>query len=108
KQIAAWEAVLALDAGHAESLFQIAKLQIGSKKTADAIATLEKLAGSKKADAIEWLMEARFDKAFAALRGDAKFRAVVRLDKKPSSVYERVMVFGGGWEQTGTSCDKAE
>src|SRR5204862_88607 len=34
--------------------------------------------------------------------------AAVGLDKKGTSHYERVMGFGGQWEQTGTSCDKAE
>jgi hypothetical protein len=108
KQIAAWEAVLAIDAGHAESLFRIAQLHAEAKKTAEAITQLEKLAASKKPDAIEWLIEARFDAAFAALRADAKFRTTTGIDKKPSTVYERIMIFGGGWEQNGTSCDKAE
>jgi len=42
------------------------------------------------------------------LRADAKFRTTVGLDRKPATVYEKVMGFGGQWEQTGTSCDKAE
>jgi hypothetical protein len=59
-------------------------------------------------DAIEWLVEARFAPAFASVRGDARFRAAVGLDRKAASMYERMMGFGGQWEQTGTSCDKAE
>jgi hypothetical protein len=33
---------------------------------------------------------------------------VVGLDQKPTTLYERLMGFGGQWEQTGTSCDKPE
>src|SRR5206468_6772547 len=79
-----------------------------AKHPADAIAALERLATSSKADAIEWRVEARFDKAFAGLRADPKFRAAVGLDHKASTPYERFMGFGGQWEQTGTSCDKPE
>jgi hypothetical protein len=108
KQIAAWEAVLKLDADHSESLFEIAKVHAADKKSTEALALIEKLAASKRADAIEWLIEARFDAAFGGVRADPKFRTAVGLDKKPSTVYERMMVFGGGWEQNGTSCDKPE
>lgn len=108
KALAGWQAVTAIDPQHAEALYQIAVLQAGAKKPADAIATLGVLAGSTRPDAIEWLIEARFAKAFAALRADPQFRAKVGLDKKGSSAYERLMGFGGQWEQTGTSCDTPE
>jgi hypothetical protein len=108
KALAAWKAVLALDAANSEALYGVAAAQLAAKATADALATLGQLAASAKPDAIEWLIQARFDPAFAALRGDAKFRTVVGLDRKPTTVYEKVMGFGGQWEQTGTSCDKPE
>jgi len=108
KALAAWKAVLAVDAAHAEALFRVAATQAAAKQTADALTTLAALGGSQRADAIEWLIEARFDPAFAPLRGDAKFRAAVGLDRKGASVYERMMGFGGQWEQSGTACDKAE
>jgi hypothetical protein len=108
KALAAWKAVLAVDAAHTEALFRVAATQAAAKQTADALATLAALGGSQRADAIEWLVEARFDPAFAPLRGDAKFRAAVGLDRKGASVYERMMGFGGQWEQSGTACDKAE
>ena len=63
---------------------------------------------STRGDAIEWLVEARLDPAFAGVRADARFRAAVGLDRPPSTVYERLMGFGGQWEQTGTSCDAPE
>ncbi len=82
--------------------------QVAAKAKADAIATIEKLAASTRADAIEWLVEARFDAAFAPLRADATFRTKVGLDRKPATTYERLMGFGGQWEQSGTACDKPE
>jgi hypothetical protein len=108
KALAAWKGVLALDGTHPEALFRVAAAQVAGKQLADALTTLGVLAGSSRPDAIEWLVEARFDAAFAAVRGDAKFRAAVGLDRKASTVYERMMGFGGQWEQTGTACDKAE
>ena len=111
KAIAAWKAVLALDAQHSEALLMLAAQQAQAKQPADAMATLGTLAASTRADAIEMLIEARFDPAFASLRADPAFRAKVGLDKKPGAAvtaYERLMGFGGQWEQTATSCDKPE
>jgi hypothetical protein len=108
KTLAAWSAVLALDAGHAEALFRVAAAQLAAHHTAQALEALQALAASPHADAVEWRVEARFDPAFAAVRADPKFRAAVGLDKKPATSYERLMGFGGQWEQTGTSCDTPE
>jgi hypothetical protein len=108
KALAAWKAVLAIDHDHAEALFRSAAAEAAAKHTAEALATLRALAGSSRDDANEWLVEARFDPAFAALRADAGFRTAVGLDRKPATVYERLMGFGGQWEQTGTSCDTPE
>lgn len=108
KALAAWTAVLALDAGHAEALFRVAAAQLAAHHTAQAFEALHALAASPHADAVEWRVEARFDPAFAALRADPKFRAAVGLDQKPATLYERLMGFGGQWEQTGTSCDTPE
>ncbi len=108
KALAAWKAVLALDGTHPEALFRVAAAQVAAKQGADALTTLGVLGGSTRPEAIEWLVEARFDPAFAAVRADPKFRAAVGLDRKPSTMYERMMGFGGQWEQTATACDKAE
>jgi hypothetical protein len=108
RALAAWRAVLAIDAGHAEALYRSAAADASAKHATEALAALASLAGSGRADAIEWLVEARFDPAFAALRADPKFRAAVGLDRKPATTYERLMGFGGQWEQTGTSCDRPE
>ena len=103
KTKAAWHAVLAIDPDSSEAEYRLA--QLAGKA---GMPELDKLAKSKRPDAIEWLVEARFDPAFAALRADTAFRTAVGLDRKPATVYERVMGFGGHWEQTGTSCDKAQ
>jgi hypothetical protein len=108
KALAAWQAVQALDAEHSEARYQIAAFQAGAKHNADALAALDQLSKSSRGDAIEWLVEARFDPIFAAMRSDAKYRAAVGLDRAPATMYERVMGFGGQWEQTGTSCDTPE
>ena len=108
KAIAAWQSVLAIDPAHSESMFRIAALQAGAKQSADALTTLTTLAASSRRDAVEWLVEARFDAAFAALRADPKFRAAVGLDRKPATPYERLMGFGGQWEQTATCGERPE
>lgn len=108
KALAAWKAVLALDAAHSEAQLRVAAAHAAARQPADALAALTALAASKRADAIEWLVEARFDPAFAALRADPKFRAAVGLDRKGGTPYERMMGFGGQWEQSATACDRAE
>ncbi len=108
KALAEWQKVHAVDPGHSETFFRIAAIQLAAKNQAEALRGLETLAKSSKPDAIEWLIEARFDAAFAALRAEPRFRAATGLDRKPATPYERLMIFGGQWEQTGTSCDKAE
>ncbi len=108
KALPAWQAVLAIDADNSEAQYRVAALAVAAKQTANAVAALEALAKSSRDDAIEWLIEARFDKAFAALRAEPKFRAAVGLDRKPTTPYERLMGFGGQWEQTATSCDAPE
>ncbi len=111
KAIAAWQAVLAIDADHSEAHYQIAAFQSAAKKKDDALAELGALSTSTRPDAIEWLIEARFAAAFASLRADPGFRDKTGLDRKPGAAvtpYERLMGFGGQWEQTGTSCDKPE
>ena len=108
KAALAWKAVLALDADHAEALYRLAAGELAAKHPAEALARLRQLAGSRGDDAPEWLVDARFDPAFAALRADPSFRTTVGLDRRPATTYERLMGFGGQWEQTGTSCDKPE
>lgn len=105
KQAKAWHDVLAIAPAHSEAHYQLAALHAAKKENADAVKELEAMTA---ADAVEFQVEARFDAAFAALRADPKFRQVAGLDRKPTTTYERLMGFGGKWEQTGTSCDKPE
>ncbi len=106
KAMAAWKSVLAFDAEHSEARYRIAAAQASAKQTADAVASLDELAKSTRPDAIEWLVEARFDKVFAAMRADARYRTAVGLDRPPSTPYEKLMGQGGQWEQLPTDCDK--
>lgn len=108
KAAAGWQAVLALDPSQPEALFESAVIAASAKRAPEAIARLTKLGEAQRPDAIEWIVEARFSPAFAALRADPTFRAAVRLDHKGGSTYERLMGFGGRWEQSGTSCDRPE
>src|SRR3569623_1159126 len=108
KALAARQAVQALDADHSEARYRIAVIDAAAKHSAEASALLGDLAKSSRGDAIEWLVEARFDPAFAPIRADAKYRAAVGLDRPAATGYERVMGFGGQWEQTGTSGDTPE
>jgi hypothetical protein len=103
--IAAWAKVTALDADNSEARYGTAVALAQAKKSADAVALLQTLAGSKRADAIEFLVAARFDPAFAGVRADADYRKAVGLDRPPATFYEHVMGLGGSWEQAGTSCD---
>jgi hypothetical protein len=102
KAIAAWTKVLALDGDSAEAQYGLAVAHMKLKKPADAIAALQKLAISTRSDAIEYRVAARFDKAFAAVRDDATFRAAVGLDRPAATMFERVMGLGGNWEQVQT------
>ncbi|MCL4224811.1 MAG: hypothetical protein KJZ91_10155 [Myxococcales bacterium] len=106
--LGAWAQVLALDAEHAEARYRTAAAHLALKRPADAVTALEGLASSSRADAIEWLIEARHDKAFRTLLGHAGFRAAVGLDRAPVSPYERLMGLGGQWEQALVPCDRPE
>ncbi len=108
KAAGAWAGVLAVDADNAEAQYQLSVIHARKKDKQAALAGLSQLAASKRPDAIELLVEARFDPAFAALRADPTFRDKVGLDRKGTSAYEKLMGLGGQWEQTGTSCDKPE
>lgn len=108
KQLKTWTYVLSLDATNTEAQYRLAIAQLAAKAHGNAMATIAALAASSRPDAIEWLVEARFDPAFAPLRADPKFRAAVGLDRRPTTGYERLMGFGGQWEQTGTSCETPE
>ncbi len=101
----AWDKVLALDPAHSEALFGLAAAQAKAKKTEAALVALEALAATGRADAIEFLVKARFDKVFARLRAEPRFRQAVGLDRPAATFYERLMGQGGVWEQSGTACE---
>ena len=104
-QLRAWKQVLAVDADSSEARFGLAVAHARTRHQAEALADLAELTRSARPDAIEYLVAARFDRAFARLRADPAFRKAVGLDRPPATFYERVMGMGGTWEQEGTSCD---
>ena len=106
--IAAWQKVMAIDPDHSEARYRTAVAYAGLKKAGDAVAALEALVASKRPDAAEWLIEARFDKAFLKLVADPRFRTAVGYYRPPSTPYERLMGLGGQWEQSLTPCDRPE
>lgn len=107
-QIKGWETVLTMAPDHPEALYRLAALYVAAKHPDVALERLEALAASKAPDAIEWLIEARFDKSFAKLVGEPRFRAAVGFDRPAASTYERLMGLGGEWEQSLMPCDRPE
>jgi hypothetical protein len=105
KALKAWNKVLAIDPDHSEARYGVAVAHARAKKKDLAIAALEGLAATGRSDAMEYLILARFEKAFAAVRADAKFRTAVGLDGGSDDFYERLMGKGGSWEQPETACD---
>ncbi len=104
KAIKAWKKVLKLDPESSEANYGVAAAQARAKKTEEALVLLEWLSQSPREDAIDFLVEARFDKAFAKIRGEARFRAAVGLDQENASFYVRLMGLGGKWEDDGEKC----
>lgn len=105
KALKAWNKVLAIDPDHSEARYGVAVAQARAKKPDLAIAALEGLAATGRSDAMEYLILARFEKAFASVRADARFRTAVGLDGGSDDFYERLMGKGGTWEQPETACD---
>ncbi|MBK9029767.1 MAG: hypothetical protein IPL61_00235 [Myxococcales bacterium] len=103
-----WGIVLTLAPDHPEALYRLAALDVAGKRTAQALDRLEALARAPAPDAIEWLVEARFDKAFGKLVGEPRFRTAVGLDRAGTDPYERIMGLGGEWEQALVPCDQPE
>lgn len=103
-----WGIVLTLAPDHPEALYRLAQLEVAARHADRALDRLEALARSPAPDAIEWLVEARFDKAFRKLVGEPRFRAAVGLDRASADPYERIMGLGGEWEQSLVPCDQPE
>ncbi len=92
-----------------EALYGTAVAWMREKKTAEALAALDKLAASSHPEAPVWRVEARNDKTFRKLLADKRFRRAVGIDLDPSrppTAYERLVGASGNWEQSGVSCDR--
>lgn len=101
---------LAGDESHPEARFWLAAAKAARKDGAGATALLADIAASKRKWAIAWLVEARLHPAFRGLRADPGFRRAVGLaadPKRPPGAYERLVGYGGEWEQPAIPCEQA-
>jgi hypothetical protein len=108
RTLSAFLDVIALDPSQSEAMYGVAVVMMKMKNPGGAISTLGKLAASIHPEAVVWMVEARTDKVFAKLRADKGFRRAVGLDHDGSrtrTAYERLVGYGGHWEQPGVSCD---
>jgi hypothetical protein len=108
---AAYRQVLDIDPGQPEARYGLARSLARQRKHPAAVEALAALAASQHPEAVTWLVEARFDRAFARLRSDAGFRAATGLDSdgtRPRSLYERLLGFSNTWEQSEVKCEQAE
>ncbi len=113
--VAAYSKLLAEVPHLASAHYGLARNLARQRQYPKAIQALETLAATGTSDAIEWLVEARFDRAFAKLRADAGFRKAVGLDRSVRGaarrnlpLYERLLGFSSRWEQAEIKCDRAE
>ena len=94
-----------------QALFFMAKvfLKMGNEK--GALEQLVTLSHDRSEEGAFWRVEARQAREFAPMRSNAEFRAAVGIDRsngRELTAYERVVGFGGTWEQTGVSCEAPE
>jgi tetratricopeptide (TPR) repeat protein len=111
KAIAAYGEALAQIPEHPEALYRLARSQMAAKDKAKAVASLARISKSKHANAVQWRVEARFDIIFKPLRGDTDFRKAVGIERgpdDPATLYERLVAFGGQWEQEPIACEQPE
>lgn len=103
------EKALAIWDQKAEALLILATAELGRKKREPALLALERLAGSSDPEAPEVRVEARTARGLASLRRDPRFRRAVGITPDPDhppTAYERVMGFGGVWEQRLIACEQ--
>lgn len=107
----AYRKVLVIAPDHPEARYGLARSLVRQGKRDAAVDELRALADAGHADAIVWLVEARFDKAFARLRAHAGFRAATGLapdPARPRTRYERLVGFSSTWEQPEVKCEQAQ
>jgi hypothetical protein len=103
----AYRAVLLSAVDHPAARYGLAAALAGQNRSADAVTELGALGRSPHPQAARWLVEARLGSHFTRLQGDPGFRRAVGIDRDPArapGAYERLVGFGGHWEQTGSAC----
>ncbi len=111
KAVDAYKDALAVLPEHPETLYRLARAYMRAKKKTTAVATLARIPASAHKSAVRWRVEARFDIVFKSLRGDADFRTAVGIDRQqddPISLYEKLVAFGGRWEQERIPCEQPQ
>lgn len=109
KAIVAFRQALRIVPEHPEALYRLSRSLFSTKDRPAALMTLQRIPRSKHPEATRWRVEARFDRVFKPLRGDAVFRLAVGIDRKPDdpvTTYERLVGLGGHWEQELLACEE--
>jgi tetratricopeptide (TPR) repeat protein len=111
KAIEAYKAALVALPDHPVALYRLAHTYMAANNKKSAVTTLARIAGSAHKEAVVWRVEARFDIAFKSLRGDVDFRNAVGIDRAqgdPITLYEKLVAFGGSWEQERIPCEQPQ
>ena len=109
KAISSFQAALTVVPEHPEALYRLARSHMASKDSRGAIAALARIVLSSHSAVARWRVEARFDIVFKSLRGDTDFRRAVGIERAAgdkATLYERLIAFGGGWEQESIACEQ--
>ncbi len=107
----AYKLALTVIPEHPEALYLLARSEMASKDKSAAVATLARIPQSKHARATHWRVEARFDLVFKSLRGQDDFRLAVGITRAPGdspTLYEKLVAFGGSWEQERIPCEQPQ
>ncbi|MBL4637484.1 MAG: hypothetical protein JKY56_26745 [Kofleriaceae bacterium] len=111
KAIASFQKALTVVPKQPEALYRLARSHYLAKDADSSRKTLKILAEDKSQQGAKWRVEARYDKAFKALRSDGDFRKSVGIDRavgEKISSYERLVALGGKWEQESLPCEQPQ
>jgi hypothetical protein len=111
KAITAYEQALKEIPEHPEALYRLARSHMGNKDKRKTLEVLARIPKSSHGEARIWRVEARFDLVFKSLRADTDFRKAVGIDRGPDdkpTLYERLVAYGGRWEQEPIPCEQPQ
>ncbi len=111
KAVTSFKKALTLVPKQPEALYRLARSQYLANDLDSSKMTLKLLAEDKSQQGAKWRVEARYDKAFKALRSDGDFRKSVGITRavgEKISSYERLVALGGKWEQESLPCEQPQ